>query len=139
MEIFVCVTRVPDVSEVEIELDRGGQSVVEDDFDYGINEWDNFALECAVRLKEARGGKVTAITVGDEDAEEVLRRALAMGADAAQRLWDPSFAGSDSWGIAGILHRAIAAVPYPAINAQPPCFVLHGIAEADTLYPTGNA
>jgi electron transfer flavoprotein beta subunit len=108
MEIFVCVTRVPDVSEVEIELDRSGRSVVEDDFDFGINEWDNFALECAIRLKEARGGRVTAISVGDEDAEEVLRRGLAMGADAALRLWDPSFASSDSWGIATILHRALA-------------------------------
>ena len=91
MEIFVCVTRVPDVSEVEIELDRSGRSVVEDDFDFGINEWDNFAVEEAVRLKEALGGSVLAVTIGDEEAEEVLRRALAMGADEALHLCDPAF------------------------------------------------
>jgi electron transfer flavoprotein beta subunit len=60
-----------------------------------------------VRLKEQHGGNVLAITVGDEDAEEVLRRALAMGADEALHLSDDAFADGDPWTIASALHRAL--------------------------------
>ncbi len=112
MEIIVCVKRVPDVSEIEVELDREGRSIMAADLEYDLNEWDNFAIEAAVQLKEAHGARVTAMTVGDEDSEEVLRRALAMGADDAVHLMDPAFEGSDAWGIAKILHRAIADRPH---------------------------
>ena len=115
MDIIVCITRVADVSETEVAIDPSGRSVREDDLIYGINEWDNFAVEAAIRLKEAHGGSVTAITVGEEDAEEVLRRALAMGADGALHLSDPAFEGSDSWGIARILHAAIASRPHDIV------------------------
>ena len=93
MEIIVCVKRVPDLSEVEIALNREGTGLDESDLTYGINEWDNFAVEEAVRIKEQHGGRVTAITVGDDEAEEVLRRALAMGADEALHLNDAVFIG----------------------------------------------
>ncbi len=53
-------------------------------------------------------GEVTAFTVGTDDAEEVLRRALAMGADRAVHLCDDSFEHSDPWAIATALHRAMA-------------------------------
>lgn len=112
MEIIVCIKRVPDVSEIEVELDRDGRSIVTTDLDYDVNEWDNFAIEAAVQLKETHGARVTAMTVGDEDSEEVLRRALAMGADDAVHLMDPAFEGSDAWGVATLLHRAIAERPH---------------------------
>jgi electron transfer flavoprotein beta subunit len=115
MEIIVCIKRVPDVSEIEVELDRERRSIVATDLDYDVNEWDNFAIEAAVRLKETRGARVTAMTVGDEDSEEVLRRALAMGADDAVHLMDPEFEGSDAWGIATILHHAIADRPHDLV------------------------
>jgi len=108
LEIIVCVKRVPNLSETEIEVDRDGRSLVDSDLEYDVNEWDNFAIEAAVQLKEARGARVTAITIGDEDSEDVLRRALAMGADEALHLMDTAFDGSDAWGIATALHRAIA-------------------------------
>ncbi len=111
MEIIVCIKRVPDVSEIEVELARDGRSIVTRDLDYDVNEWDNFAIEAAVQLKEAQGARVTAITVGDDDSEDVLRRALAMGVDDAVHLMDPAFEGSDAWGLATILHRAIADRP----------------------------
>ncbi len=96
MEIIVCIRRVPDLSEAEIEIGRDGVSLNDDDLDYDVNEWDNFAIEAAVQLKEAHGGRVTAMTVGDEDSEDVLRRALAMGADEAVHLVDDAFDGSDA-------------------------------------------
>ena len=102
MEIIVCVKRVPDTAELEVEIDRSGTGIEERDLAYGINEWDNFAVEAALNLKEEHGGKVTAITVGGEDDEEVLRRALAMGADEAVHLMDSAFEGSDAQGIATI-------------------------------------
>ena len=115
MEIFVCVKRVPDTAELEIEINRSGSGIEERDLAYGINEWDNFAIEAALELKEEHGGKVTAITIGGEDDEEVLRRALAMGADEAVHLSDPVFEGSDAQGIATILHKAIAARPFDLV------------------------
>ncbi len=103
MDIFVCVKRVADTSEVDIEIDRTGLALEEEDFSFDINEWDNFAVETALQLKEKHGGTVTALTVGSEDDEEVLRRALAMGCDDAFHLSDDAFEGSDGWGIAQIL------------------------------------
>jgi len=115
MEIIVCVKRVPDTAELEIEIDRSGSGIEERDLAYGVNEWDNFAIEAALAIKEKHEGKVTAITIGGEDDEEVLRRALAMGADEAVHLMDSAFDGSDAQGIATILHKAITARPFDLV------------------------
>jgi electron transfer flavoprotein beta subunit len=115
MEIIVCVKQVPDVTEAEIEVDRDGKAIETGDLTYDINEWDNFAVEAAVQLKEQHGGRVCAVTVGDEDAEEALRRALAMGADEALHLLDPAFEEADARGTAAILHRAIQDRPFDLI------------------------
>jgi electron transfer flavoprotein beta subunit len=115
VEIIVCIKRVPDLSEAEIEIGRDGVSLDDEDLDYDVNEWDNFAIEAAVQLKEEHGGRVTAMTVGDEEAEDVLRRALAMGADEAVHLMDDAFDGSDALGTATILQRAIAGRPFDLI------------------------
>lgn len=108
MDIVVCVRRVPDLTEAELEIESDGLSLDDSDLDYDINEWDDFAIEAAVQLKEKHGGSVLAITVGDEEAEEVLRRALAMGVDEALHV-DPGdeFAGADPWTIANALHKAL--------------------------------
>ena len=86
MEIVVCVKRVPQIQEVDLEIEGGGKDVKKDMLAYAINEWDNYAIEEAVVLKEKLGGSVTAVTLGGEDDEEVLRRCLAMGADRAIRV-----------------------------------------------------
>ena len=70
MEILVCVKRVPDTSENEIELNRGGNDIERDDLVYSVNEWDNYAVEEALQLVEKYGGDVTVVTVGGEDDEE---------------------------------------------------------------------
>ena len=115
MDIIVCVKRVVDVSETEVAIDPSGRELLDDDLVYDINEWDNFAIEAALQLKEQHGGSVTAITVGAEDDEEVLRRALAMGADEALHLADPAFERSDPAAIASILHATIANRPHDVV------------------------
>jgi len=103
VEILVCVKRVPDTSENEIELNRAGNDIERDDLVYSINEWDNYAVEEALQLVEKNGGSVTVATVGGEDDEEVLRRELAMGANKAVLISDEAFEGSDGAGIASLL------------------------------------
>jgi electron transfer flavoprotein beta subunit len=116
MNIIVCIKRVPDLAEAELEVRSDGQGVVEDDLAWGINEWDNVAVEAAVALKEEHGGAVTALTVGAaEDDEDVLRRALAMGADEAIQLRDPAFLAADAHGIAAALHAAISGRPFDLV------------------------
>ncbi len=110
MDVIVCVKRVPDVSEIDLEVDSTGKDIKKDALPYGINDWDSYALEEAVRIKEKFGGRVTAITVGEEDDEEVLRRALALGADDAVRVWDPAFKGSDGYALGKILARTVESL-----------------------------
>ena len=103
MEILVCVRRVPDTSDNEIELNRAGNDIERDDLVYSVNEPDNYAVEEALQIAERTGGSVTVVTVGSEDDEEVLRREMAMGARKGFLLSDEAFAGSDGRGIATVL------------------------------------
>jgi electron transfer flavoprotein beta subunit len=115
MEILVCVKRVPDPAENEIEVNRDGSDIERDDLVYSVNEWDNYAVEEAIRIRDKVGGSVTVATVGDEDAEEVLRREMAMGADNGILLSDAAFAGVDGRGIAAILKTAVEKGKYDLI------------------------
>src|SRR5437763_2552035 len=103
MDILVCARRVPDTSENEIELNRARNDIERDDLVYSINEPDNYAVEEALQIVARVGGKVTVVTVGTEDDEEVLRREMAMGANHGVLLFDEAFVGSDGRGIAAIL------------------------------------
>ncbi|MGI9100888.1 MAG: electron transfer flavoprotein subunit beta/FixA family protein [Terriglobales bacterium] len=107
MEILVCVTRAPDMSENEIEVNSAGTDINRDDLVYSINEWDNYAVEEALQITARVGGTVTVVTVGGEDDEEVLRREIAMGVQHAVLIADPAFAGADARAIAGALKAFI--------------------------------
>ncbi|MEM2103414.1 MAG: electron transfer flavoprotein subunit beta/FixA family protein [Candidatus Bathyarchaeia archaeon] len=107
MDVVVCVKHVPDTAEAELKIDATGRAVEKTGLVFDINEWDDYALEEAVRIKEKLGGTVTAVTVGSEDADNTLRKCLARGADKAIRLTDPKFAGSDAYVTAKILYSAI--------------------------------
>jgi len=115
MEIIVCVKHVPETAEAEIAVDKSGKRVATEDLVFDINEWDDYALEEAVLIKEKLGGSITVITVGPEDADKTLRKCLARGADKAIRLTDKAFEGSDAYAIAKILHRAIKNLPFDLI------------------------
>ncbi len=75
-----------------------------------INPYDAQAVELALRLKEKHGGKITVLTVGSEAAGSAVKHALSMGADDGIVLADPAFEGSDSFGIAYILTKAIQRI-----------------------------
>ena len=115
MDIIVCVKHVPETAEAEIKIDATGKAIEKTGLVFDINEWDDYALEEAVRIKEKLGGTVTAITVGLEDAESTLRKCLARGADKAIRLTDAKFEGSDGYAIAKILHSAVKGLPFDLI------------------------
>ena len=115
MEILVCVKRVPDTSENEIEVGSGGKDINRDDLVYSVNEWDNYAVEEAIQIVDKVGGKVTVVTVGDDESEEVLRREMAMGANEGLLLSDDAFEGSDGKGIATILKAAVEKGSYDLI------------------------
>src|SRR5690242_14177123 len=99
MDILVCVKRVPDTSENEIELNAAKNDIERDDLVYSINEADNYAVEEALQITSKVGGMVSVVTVGGEDNEEVLRREMAMGAQHGILLSDEAFTESDSRGI----------------------------------------
>jgi electron transfer flavoprotein beta subunit len=115
MEILVCVKRVPDTSENEIEVNRDGTDIERDDLVYSVNEWDNYAVEEAIQIRDKVGGSVTVVSVGDEEAEEVVRREMAMGADKGILLSDDTFEGSDGKGVASIIKAEVEKGNYDLI------------------------
>ncbi|HSO67848.1 MAG TPA: electron transfer flavoprotein subunit beta/FixA family protein [Desulfatirhabdiaceae bacterium] len=115
MEILVCVKRVPDTAENEIVVNSKGSDIERGDLVYSVNEWDNYAVEEAIQIRDNVGGSVTVVTVGDDESEEVLRREMAMGADKGILLSDDLFIGSDGKGIASILKAEIQKGKYDLI------------------------
>ena len=83
LDITVCVKRVPD-TETRVRFSDGATVIEPDGVKYIVSPYDEFALEAALRTSDAGGGgRVTVMTLGDEDSQETLRAALAAGADAA--------------------------------------------------------
>jgi len=111
----VCVKHVPETAEAELRIDGTGRAIDGTGLVYDINEWDDYALEEAVRIKEKQGGTVTALTIGADDSDTTLRKCLARGADKAIRLTDAKFSGSDAYATAKILHSAIKTLPFNLI------------------------
>lgn len=103
--IIVCLKQAVDVTELKV--DSATQRLMTADAPRKISDFDKNALEEAVKLKEKLGGEVIIVTVGPEDAKMVLREALAIGADKAYLLSDPSFERSDTLAISYILAEGI--------------------------------
>jgi electron transfer flavoprotein beta subunit len=83
VNIVVCIKRVPD-TETRIRVASSGTSIDGAGVKYVVSPYDEYAIELALRTKEAAGeGDVTVVTLGDSAAQEILRKALAMGADRA--------------------------------------------------------
>jgi electron transfer flavoprotein beta subunit len=86
MKVVVCVKQVAILGD-EVEFTEDERDVDPDYLDFALNEWDTYATEEALRLVEAAGsGEVVVVSVGDEDAEDAMRRCLAMGADRGIRV-----------------------------------------------------
>lgn len=85
MKILVCISSVPDTTS-RIAFEEGNTRFAKAGIQYIIGPYDDYALARAVELKEANGGSVTVLNVGQADAEPQIRKALAIGADDAVRI-----------------------------------------------------
>jgi len=105
LKILVCMKQVPQ-KDAPLKLNESGNWIRED-VSYEVNEPDAYALEEALRQKEKHGGEVVVITSGPTRAQQVLREALAKGADRAVHLEDAAFVGLDALNTARALAAAI--------------------------------
>ena len=104
MKILVCMKQVPQ-KDAPLKLNENG-TWIREDVSYEVNEPDAYALEAALQQKEKHGGEVVVVTSGPARAQQVLREALAKGADRAIHLEGAEFVSLDSFNTA----KAIAAV-----------------------------
>lgn len=105
MEIVVCIKQVPDAPSVRVDAQR--MTIIREGVESIINPLDRIALEAALELREAQGGRITAISMGPPQSEAALREAMAAGADRAVLLSDPGFAGADTLATSHVLATAI--------------------------------
>lgn len=114
MNIIVCLKQVPDTTKVQI--DPQTNTLIRQGIASVINPFDAYALEEGARLKEQYGGKVTAVSMGPPQAEEMLRETVSVGADEAILLSDRAFAGADTLATSYTLARAIDRLePYDLV------------------------
>jgi electron transfer flavoprotein beta subunit len=106
MNIIVFVKRVPD-TESRIRIQRETSTVIEEGLNFVISPNDEYAVEEGLRLREAQGGKVTAVSLGGDEAPAVLRKCLAMGADEALLIKDDRQETYDGLRVARILAAAV--------------------------------
>lgn len=104
MKIAVFVKQVPD-SAAKLTVDNG--VVNWGDAPLVINPWDEYAVEAALQLAEQHNGEVAAFSLGSEDAKEALKHALAMGANSATLISDPSLANVDATAAAKVFAAAV--------------------------------
>jgi electron transfer flavoprotein beta subunit len=110
MEIIVCIKPVldPDLPPAKFMVDTQHKRVIPPEgLPSVINPYDALAVEAALRIKEEKGGKITVLTMGDKSAEDIVRKALAMGADDGLMISDPAFEESDGFATAYVLSQAI--------------------------------
>ena len=125
MRIAVCVKHIPDVQS-ERRIEDGRLVRGEDDV---LNELDENAIEAAVSLVEEHGGEVIAVTMGPQDAEDALVRALQMGADRAILVTDERLEGADVVTTARVLGAALDQLR----EDEPLDMVITGMAALDSL------
>jgi electron transfer flavoprotein beta subunit len=106
MNILVFVKRVPD-TESRIRIQHETRTIAEDGLNFVISPYDEYSVEEALRLKEAKGGTVRVISVGRDEAVSVLRKTLAMGADEAFLIKDDAPESYDGLRTARIIAKAV--------------------------------
>jgi len=124
MKILVTVKEVAAVDD-EFEID--GLAIDDRYVTADLNEWDEYAVEEAVQIKEAHDDvEVVTVTIGPSETDETIRQALAKGADRAIRVWD------DALDAAGLLDPETKAEVLAAVAAEEdPDLVLTGVQSAD--------
>ena len=143
MKILVAVKQVAALDE-DFEIRGDGRDIEADFLIRDLNEWDDFSLEEAVKIKEASAEpvEVVAVSVGSDEADESLRKCLAKGADRAIRIWDAAIEGSDSIAVARVLaavaKREAPQMLFAGVQSSDQSFASTGIATAALLgWPHG--
>jgi electron transfer flavoprotein beta subunit len=108
VKIVACIKQVPDTTDVRIDPET--RTLVREGVESITNPFDEYAVEEALLTKEKYGGEVHVITMGPPQAVEVLKNALAVGADYVYLISDRAFAGSDTWATAYTLAQAIKKI-----------------------------
>jgi electron transfer flavoprotein beta subunit len=107
MKIVVCLKQVPD-TETRVRIAPSGNAISEADVaSWIVSPYDEFAIEEALRIREAKGGEVVLVTVGPDRAQAALRTGLAMGADSAVHVRDAALDAADALGTARALAAAV--------------------------------
>ena len=138
MKIMVAVKQVAALDE-DFEIRGDGRDVDPDFFIRDLNEWDDFSLEEAVKIREAAAEpvEVIVVSVGTDEVDESLRKCLAKGADRAIRVWDAAVEGSDSIAIARVLaavaKREAPDMLFAGVQSSDQSFASTGIAAAALL------
>ncbi len=112
MNILVCIKHVPD-TEAAVKIGSDGKSIQTQDVNFVLNPYDEYAIEEALKIKEARGGEVVLLSAGPEEVKKSLRTGLAMGADKAFHLVCHHV--HDSLTLARGLAAAIKNIPFDLI------------------------
>lgn len=109
LNIVVCLKQIldPEVAPKDFKIDAAARRPAQGTAKLVMDSYAEYALEVAIQLKEKTGGKVTALCAGDKPTDEVLRRALALTADEAVRVWDPAWTDLDAPAVAHVLAHAI--------------------------------
>jgi len=102
MKILVCLKQVPH-QDARLDIDDDGTWIKEAGIKFEINSYDTYALEAALRIKDAGEAEVVVASVGPDRVTQALRTALGMGADRAVHVNDAEAAGSDALGVAKVL------------------------------------
>ncbi|MFH1651775.1 MAG: electron transfer flavoprotein subunit beta/FixA family protein [Chloroflexota bacterium] len=112
MNTIVCVKQVidPEAPPASFKIDAGKKQAVMQGAPPVIDPYGEYAVEASLKIKEAQGGKVTAVSLGNGLLREVVKKPLSMGADALILLEDQAFVGGDSWATAHALAAAIRKI-----------------------------
>ena len=104
MKILVCIKQVPDM-ESRFKVNSGGDWYADTDLAYRMNEYDEYAVEQAVRLREQVGeiADLTVLSIGPDRVVEAIKKALAMGCDRGAHIQDPEVYKKDPWQIASTI------------------------------------
>ena len=113
MNIIVCVKQVvdPEAPPATFKIDAATNRVVPPSGTAPVvDPYGEFAVEAALKIKDAKGGKVTVLSLGNAFLREVIKKPLSMGADDLILLEDPAFVDGDSWSTANALVAAIKKI-----------------------------